>query len=910
MVFTIALLLSYNENIGSMIMPWCSCYTKYQNKKSFKPYIFESRQSYMACLKPNVISNPRIKHKSVPIMIGSYIDVLIRGFENVRESRCVWGCLIFRGQAKIYSSFSTFDSLSLHVRVTNIKKNIEWFLYLNNNGLAIDYTQNNGTYTYNGKTINFLQDDNWVEMINQSNPYNKNAKSFEYIKLFNCLLDAEYDLNELSNRQIINAAHIIGKIIKTTHKKNTNKLSKIFESGAIYSALSKQNAHNTDVWSKKYTQTYSNTLHGGRSDKTKHFLVNVCRATTDSIRNSKVVDFPNDAQGFFCPLATKDLKGAGETNNFAENTILSEDTDDAKLFEYFYKYYFDYGTHEVILNGFIIKKFIDWNLDELIKLKHEFPFVTTKICKNYLMVSTKACVPIKYSTLDCFFSPIETQQHKIEYPDYTMYSSVVKELGYNVTKNLPAKSTVSICNIKGSIAKVCSNFHKDLMNYSLGITCYLQERDYIDKLRDEAIMETDQDLEIYETGKRLIHQELKIDEPIPIEDVEKQKVIDKLISMYSTDAYYKEKSKRNIKLYNRYINLISEQNEIEDNVWDLELYTAFGSVNGSTIEDGLILDEKVVKSMPPITYRACITIDFAFPNKIDEYTTRFIKVKESNCNKDTLIGYVISNKKANFLRNSKHVVISLYTVGNHYYYQINFLPKSHAIYADLDVSYKYVGKNLVIIITGEYQANLNVGSKLANAMGQKNIISAIKDLSNCYGIDSDGNKVHAQVLMSDVSLVGRTASGQMHEMLSSKRCAIGPNKEIIAPIKYIIHSLNPYSFMKISKVKIDTMTNSYGFDTQCLPTVSYVLRKNKIIDGVCDIIGLNNCKLHLNEIENPKGVRIDDTMNLNCNEINKLNEDALINLLDESTNSNEVHIDNTMNINYNISNEVVNPMIN
>lgn len=122
-----------------------------------------------------------------------------------------------------------------------------------------------------------------------------------------------------------------------------------------------------------------------------------------------------------------------------------------------------------------------------------------------------------------------------------------------------------------------------------------------------------------------------------------------------------------------------------------------------------------------------------------------------------------------------------------------------------------------------------MGTKIANAFGQKNICSKIADLSHIWGVTRDGRKVHAQILYSDVSVVGRCTAGQLYYMLSSFDLAIGPNKEIIAPIHLVIHSLNPYTNNKMFDIKVDTLTNMNGFDSQLLANVSHALKTEKIM---------------------------------------------------------------------------------
>lgn len=90
----------------------CSCYGAYKEYKTFLKLVIDDRGSYMGCLCYKSHKKKRINHTSVPIMLGSYLDWCIRGEEECLKSRSLWGLVILRGILKIYSSFSTYDSLS------------------------------------------------------------------------------------------------------------------------------------------------------------------------------------------------------------------------------------------------------------------------------------------------------------------------------------------------------------------------------------------------------------------------------------------------------------------------------------------------------------------------------------------------------------------------------------------------------------------------------------------------------------------------------------------------------------------------------------------------------------------------------------------------------------------------------
>lgn len=143
--FETFLLLSYSLKLnkishnGFRIMTGCECYDNYRPESKFFTTVIRNRLSYMACLKYETAKRFNYEHCCIPILIGSWLDYLIRGAKCVREARGQWGQVILRGIPELYMSFSTFDALSMHARLSNGQLSIEWFFYVNNEGVALSY---------------------------------------------------------------------------------------------------------------------------------------------------------------------------------------------------------------------------------------------------------------------------------------------------------------------------------------------------------------------------------------------------------------------------------------------------------------------------------------------------------------------------------------------------------------------------------------------------------------------------------------------------------------------------------------------------------------------------------------------------------------------------------------------------
>lgn len=916
MFFETYILCSYNKLFASKLLVDCDCYNDYRLPEKFVESIITNRGSYMACICYESNIRNRISHKSVPIMLGSYIDWCIRGHDEVLLSRTLWGLVILRGLPKMYPSFSTFDALSMHPRETKTSKNndsnvksIEWYTYVNQSGLALSYRNKVVTWTFERATCDSTKSTAWMDLLNEANPFKTTTLMSEYTRMFDTILGDSYCMNDLKNRQIINGPTIIMKFI--THefarrlKKKTagcQKMCTAFESGALFQALCKKNTYETEEWSKNYPQNFDNTMHEGRSNKTAHFLSNVSRASNAAVRNSNALKFPSDATYFYCMLNTKDLKSAGEQNVLADFVVMSEETDQMSLYHYLKTTDFgqtsadDDECAKIVINGFLVNIEMPFNLSTLVQIKDKFPHVTTQYNWPYVRFSTRTCIPIKYSQqYDRFFSPAETTFFNITYPESDMLSITAKELTLDsLRKTPPAKSTVSINNIKGSIAMVTSPLHQLLMENSLGVTCYMNiTKEYIDRMINFAIISTGNDTTSFQRDydELVNHFGLDVDRLRTPESTNVGKAMHALYKLYPSKDLYQECRKgvcgppfarvnvSNTKKIKDYMEMIFGAKQYPaPNIWNLKLYAAFGNPMGACIEDGVVVDEGILKHIPPIHYNACITVEFTYKTVKQPRGAYFIPIDESNGNikDETIIGCLISAYPA-YVKNSKHTKILTTTIGTHYYYLIQFLPKRTKMYDNIKIRDIFNNNSIMIVITGQKRVNVGIGSKVANAFGQKNVISMTSnDLKDtCWGITRDGRKVHAQIVYSEVSLIGRIPSGQLYDMFTSDDLAIGPNRTFIAPVNLVIHTLHPYTNIKVFDVKVDTLTNINGFDSQNLSNVSNYLRSDKVDKRVLQVMGLHGYKInmHAQPIDKPiirEATNLKYGKELTCEQIEKI----------------------------------------
>lgn len=883
MLFETYLLCSYNRAMRNLLTN-CPCYSKYSPEERFIETIIDKRSSYMACLCYESTIRNRKSHNSIPIMLGSYLDFLIRGRNAVESCRAQWGLFIVRGVLVVYPNFSTFDSLSMHVRQTKTMKSIDWFMYVADEGLALSYNNKSVTWTY--KRASYTNDVGWVGLLRRANPFDSTIVQSEYVKMFDIMLQYRYSMNDLKNRQIINSPMAITKYIqydlarrKKQKAAGCQKLAVVFENGNLYPAFNKKNAVNPDETSRQYNRSYHNTMHEGRSNKASHLLPNVVRSSNAAVRNSNALAFPNDAIGYFCMLNMKDLKSAGEQNVLCDMVIMTEESDQMELFKYVKTIASD-GENDLIINGFPTGCKCTWRLDDLVALKLKFPNVTTQYYLPYVFLLTRPCIPIKYSQqYDAFFTPEETTQFQITYPEADMLSITAKQLPLeSLIKTPPAKSTVSINNLKGSVAMVTSPLHELLMKHSLGITCYMTINPAdVDKMIDRSVISSGHDTSNFQHYYALLDSDFKLDEgktniPQSTRPIKVMKALDRMYPANDLLYEYRKlegrpfkriKCPENDTIVLDYRSMIFASKYYKPpNLWNLRLRAAFGNPFGACIEDGVVIDSNILPFLPKVHYNACITVEFTFKTVKYPKDSTFITVETEHgiMGEDLLIGCLVSEHEA-YVKYSKHTVILKHKIGDHYFYLINFVPKKTSTYDNLKIKHIYNNNSLMVVITGQTVVDIGVGSKIANAYGQKNIISMATDLSSCCGITRDGRKVHAQIVYSEVSMVARVISGQLYSMFLSNELAIGENGLLIAPIDLIVHTLHPYTNIKLIRVKNDTLTNINGFDSQNLSCTSNLLRNQNVYSTMIQILGFHGYDAKFSTLKIDQPIIGDDSCN-------------------------------------------------
>lgn len=906
MYYLINLLSSANTLNREYILVDCKCYHDFDTTENFMQSI-KKRHSYLGCFCYKRKKRRRIAHRYIPIMIGSYVDYLIRGYDAVQSTRHLWGSFIINGAPMVYLNFSAFNAMTCHIRQVRDKKIVERYTYvmednenINGRGLAITYSMNENTikWTYAQTTKSDAaiggNNNEWIELLMKSSPIHVPFDRFQALDIFQTMARCNYNINDLSNRYVINGYRSLFKklsealntkrgknssnckvvekacrasfaIANTTNNNsgNNNNNNNGTNNGTPSSSSTTQASETATFHSKSKDQNLVARTHEGRINKIESMITTVIHANPDAVRNSKTCNFSLDKINFGCLLANKNFKTAGEQYVLCDFVAPNESTDPIMLLNVLREMHTGHGQH-ILIDCYYTDIRRQWTFDDLIHVKRQLPHVTSR-CLGDKYVDFYTCHSILTKFHDGYgvsFSTEEVTRYSIKFPEADIVSSSVKELGITNLRITPStKSTVSITNLKGSVANRVTDLEKQLMLNTQGFTCYIDVTEE-ERLRmiDHAMLEPDGSCDtrnFYEQYAKL-EKDFGLDKPLvhEIGRTDTRKAMQSLIKKYppsrlllETSSKYtpykcvvNESRKQDISRYTDMIH--APRNYLQNQMWNLRLYAVFGNPHGACLEDGVVIDAKTASKLPKVTYMTCITIEFTAKTKKAAECMHFSKLDESagSIKTETLIGYVVANEELR-VQSSKHNQVKHSQIGKHHYYHIWYLPKNSNLYDSLSVSHTINNTRMTIVINGEIKVPIADGTKLANAYGQKNVCSKLEDLSSCWGITRTGKRVHAQIVYSDVSIIGRTTSGQIRDALTSDELAIGPNGEIIAPLDIAVHSIHPYTNNKIFGLKVDTWTNLNGFDTQNLSTVSLALRTNTVYDRVSQVFGLLGYKI-------------------------------------------------------------------
>lgn len=243
----------------------------------------------------------------------------------------------------------------------------------------------------------------------------------------------------------------------------------------------------------------------------------------------------------------------------------------------------------------------------------------------------------------------------------------------------------------------------------------------------------------------------------------------------------------------------------------LTLYTAFGDINGGTTEDGVILDKDVVDLLPRRLNSTSCWIKI-FQKKNQTLITAKMEIVYEPRNQlidgQIIFGYLHSKAQLDFTQN-ENIKIKTSKIKDLYIYTIycnNFLNPDINILVQSFISRPFIFVNF------QYISKIEVGTKIANYHGQKNIICKTEDLSPFSGVNIKGETIKPSILYPLQSLVSRSASGQYLEYIESENLCVTKDGACFGTTPILIHHIEPNSKLQnMRNGKIDLYTYQNGF---------------------------------------------------------------------------------------------------
>lgn len=822
MSLVVCFINTYNYLFENLIINECICYNQYKNVvNSFLPI---NVKHYRACVLDEKTN--KVYHNILPIMLGSHIDFNIRGLENLKATYQLWGSFFLDKQVSLFSTYSTYDALTLYVsKKKNTIPQIRYFNYINKLGFELNYTKTDGVSTIYNSIRTKHTDDSWVDIINSLSPFNEVIYANEYLDLYNMLLDQPHNPNDLKHRLFLTAPHMMYKKLLDIFKEKTLPIEKarsFFIKGSFLNSYKKNNVCDNIDFS--LNKAFINHQTEGKLTKIHYNIGKIARNVNDGVRNLSVLEYPTDAKHFISTLNTKDMKDAGESLYVTDLIAFTIDTNNIDVFNYLSTFENSPTGVIVVLDNFLIHKKIDWPFQSLLNLKSKFPQVTTKYYDGYLFINCKNSVIVKYShKYNCFFSPNEVCYWSIDFSEMSSFSPILQEFPNSVLRILPSKITVSIHNLNGSISNEDSLILKSQLQNIKGFYCYMK---YFDTLTVQREIGNTDNFDIHSKFiKDIVTQSSKLEFPSQIEYLHYLKNTFK--NNYNTD----------------YIDSIHTYKKPKS-LWNMKLYAMFADVGGSTIEDGVVLNSKTCDLLPPITfinnYNFELTSNKRKNIQKSQLSIQFLDIPELMDSEDPFVGTISYNEPLNSQINN-NIYMKIIKLGETYRHDIYFKLKKYNTENKYSIKADVHQKNITIIINTKQLVPIYIGSKIANAFGQKNIISDVKDLSGLVGYTKTGLRVEPDLLYAPISVISRQSSAQIIEMLNHPNVAFTKDGAFMAPIDLVVSSLIPESNMKPFKIKIDTLMTYNGFIGKSLKWLRHHFTVNKFNETmeVVNYFGLN-----------------------------------------------------------------------
>lgn len=234
---------------------------------------------------------------------------------------------------------------------------------------------------------------------------------------------------------------------------------------------------------------------------------------------------------------------------------------------------------------------------------------------------------------------------------------------------------------------------------------------------------------------------------------------------------------------------------------------AFGDIEGGTNEDGIVVDEKLVKYGPKKLISQTLNITYKSDSKKETANVSYHKIGNV-IDSEIVFGCLTSSMKITFSKTKNTIIREIYIAPSSYQYYISVRNTSDF---KKYTSSTFSKKACSINIHYSYLVSIGVGTKLCTSHGQKGIVCKVADLSSLVGYTKDGTMVHPLLLFSPTSVLGRTMASQVYSMMTQPTRAFTESGVLISPHGINVHNIDPSIKTKVSEVKNDLMTTENGF---------------------------------------------------------------------------------------------------
>jgi hypothetical protein len=171
---------------------------------------------------------------------------------------------------------------------------------------------------------------------------------------------------------------------------------------------------------------------------------------------------------------------------------------------------------------------------------------------------------------------------------------------------------------------------------------------------------------------------------------------------------------------------------------------------------------------------------------------------------------------------NKKIKVSTATKLNNYQYKLSYAIEYQ--YDNYEISsIDHFKAQALITSRIVYELKIGVGTKLCNAYGQKGEVARLGDLSRYPAYKKDNTCVHPQLLMSAISVIGRTAAGQVQNMADTEDCAYTTSGGLVAPCDIWISSIHASTKIGCLTTRTDSLKMCNGFDGNKLAATNHLL---------------------------------------------------------------------------------------